>query len=81
MDGKFQGIMHMPYNFMFRMVITNGEVLLTLRLNRSKNTKYSKIMTRLSMRRTDHKCTQGVIRVHFVFDVTLWEIEGKTCGR
>ena len=52
MDGKFQEIMHMPYNLMFRMVITNGEMLLILRLNRSKNIKYSNIMARLSMRRT-----------------------------
>ena len=35
MDGKFQGIVHMPYNLMFRMVITNGEMLMISRLNRS----------------------------------------------
>ena len=49
MDGKFQGIMHMPYNFMFRMV-KNGEMPLILRLNRSKNIKNSKILAMLSMR-------------------------------
>ena len=30
-DGKFQGIMHMSYNLIFRMLITNGDVLLILR--------------------------------------------------
>ena len=43
MEGKFQEIMHMSYNLMFRVVITNGEMLLTLRLNRSKKIKYSRI--------------------------------------
>ena len=51
-------------------------MLLTFRLNRSKNIKYSWIMARLSMRRTRYKCTQGVskISVHSVFDV-------KHCGK
>ena len=76
MDGKFKEIMHMPYNFMFRIGITNGEMLLILRLDRSKNIKYSKIMARLSMRITKSqihvKSTKNI--VHFVFDV-------KHCGK
>ena len=79
MDEKFQEIMHMAYNLMFSMIITNGEMLLILRLNRSKNIKYSKIMVRLSMRRTK---SEMHIRAYFVFDVKhCGKIQGKTCGR
>ena len=77
MDGKLQGIVHMPYNLMFRMVITNGEMLMISRLNRSKNIKYSRIIASLSMRRNKviNACKEfQTIRVHFVFDV-------KHCGK
>ena len=59
MDGKFQEIMHMTHNLMFRMVITNGGMLWTLRLKVSKNTMDSRITPKEYQK----------IRVHFVFDV------------
>ena len=39
MDGKFQETMHMPYNLIYKMEIINGRMLLTWKLNKSKNTK------------------------------------------
>ena len=36
MDGKFQETMHMPYNLIFKMVIINGRMLLTWKLNKSR---------------------------------------------
>ena len=51
MDGKFQEIMHMPYNLMFKMAIINGRMLLTWKSNKSRNTKYSKIMEWLFRRK------------------------------
>ena len=51
MDGKFQEIMHMPYNLMFKMAIKNGRMLLTWKSNKSRNTKYSKIMEWLFRRK------------------------------
>ena len=47
MGGKFQETMHMPYNLIFKMVIINGRMLLTWNKNKSRNTKYSKIVERL----------------------------------
>ena len=46
MDGKFQETMHMPYNLIFKMAVINERILLTWKLNKSRNTKYSKIMER-----------------------------------
>ena len=49
MDGKFQVTMHMLYNLIYKMAIINGKILLIWKLNKSKNTKYSKIMGKLFM--------------------------------
>ena len=84
MDGKFQEIMHMAYNLMFRMVITNGEMLLILRLNRSKNIEYSKIMARLSMRRTKSQMhPRSTRKLEYILCLmsNIVGIQGKTCGR
>ena len=50
-DGKFQETMHMPNDLIFKMAIINGRMLLTWKLNKSRNTKYSKIMERLFIRK------------------------------
>ena len=70
-DGKFQEIMHMPCNLTFKMQIINGKMLLIWKLNRSKNTKYSKNMGKLFMTRIK---LEILPRVRFVFDV-------KHCGK
>ena len=70
-DGKSQEIMHMPRNLTFKMQIINGKMLLIWKLNRSKNTKYSKNMGKLFMTRIK---LEILPRVHFVFDV-------KHCGK
>ena len=50
-NGKLEEIMHMPYNLIFKMAIINGRMPLTWKLNESRNTKYSKIMEGLFMRK------------------------------
>ena len=51
MDEKFQEVMHILYNLIYKMGILNGKMLLLLiwKLNKSRNTKYSKIMGKLFM--------------------------------
>ena len=51
MDGKCQETMHMAYNLIFKMVIINGRMLLTWKLNKSRNIRYSKIMEGLFMKK------------------------------
>ena len=51
MDGKFQEIMHMPYNQIFKVVIIHGRMLLIWRLNKSRNIRYSKNMEGLFMKK------------------------------
>ena len=75
MDGKFQETMHMPYNLKLKMAIINGRMLLTWKLNKTKNTKYSKVMEKLFMRKTRLQMPpRDIKRVHFVFNV-------KHCGK
>ena len=49
MDEKFQETMHILYNLIFKMAIINERMLLTWKLNKSRNTKYSTIMGKLFM--------------------------------
>ena len=51
MGGRFQETLHMPYNLIIKMAKLNAKMLLTWKLNKSKETKYSKIVERLFMRR------------------------------
>ena len=51
-DGKSQEIMHMHYNLIYKMATTNGKMLLIWKLSKSRNIRYSKIMGRLSIKRT-----------------------------
>ena len=51
MGGKLQETMHVPYNLIFKMTTINGRMLLTWKLKKSRNTKYSKIMEMLVMRK------------------------------
>ena len=44
MDGKLQETMQMLYNLKYKMAILNGKMLKIWKLNKSENTKYSKIM-------------------------------------
>ena len=62
MDGKFQETMHMPYNLIFKMALINGRILLTWKLNKSKKTKYSKIMEKWFMRKTRLQMTPRDIK-------------------
>ena len=52
MDGKSQETMNMHYNLIYTMATTNGKKLLIWKLSKSKNTKCSKILEKLSMKRT-----------------------------
>ena len=52
MDGKSPETMHMHYNLIYTMATTNGRKLLIWKLSKSKNIKCSKILERLSMKRT-----------------------------
>ena len=52
MDRKSPETMHMHYNWIYTMATTNGRKLLIWKLSKSKNIKCSKILERLSMKRT-----------------------------
>ena len=69
---EFQKTMYMPYNLVFKMVIINGRMLLTWKLNESRDIRYSKIMEGLFLKKDKiANAPKGYqkIRVHFVFDV------------
>ena len=52
MDENSPETMHMHYNLIYTMATTNGRKLLIWKLSKSRNIKCSKILERLSMKRT-----------------------------
>ena len=83
-DGKSQEIMHMHYNLIYKMATTNGRMLLIWRLNKSRNIRYSKILGRLSMKRTKLPMHQrDTKRSEYTLSLmsSIVEIQSKTCSR
>ena len=52
MDGKSPETIHMHYNLIYTMVTTNRKKQMIWKLSKSNNIKYSKILEKLSMKRT-----------------------------
>ena len=75
-DGKFQETMHMPYNLILKMAIIYQRMLLTWKLNKSRNTSIQRLWKGCYEKDKIGNAPKGYqkIRVHFVFDV-------KHCGK
>ena len=84
MDGKFQGIMHKPYNFMFRMVKKWRDAI-DLEIEQIKEYEEFKDLGNAvyeNSKVTNAPKEYQKIRVHLMFDVKhCGKIQGKTCGR
>ena len=73
---KFQETMHLPYNLIFKMAVING--ILTWKLNKSKNTKYSKIMDKLFMRKTRLQMPpRDIKRSEYIFSLMSGTVENS----
>ena len=76
MEGKFQEIMHMPYNLIFRMLITNGGMIKEYQVfkdhGKAVYEKSKVINAPKEYKKLEYTLCWGQ---------TLWEFQDKTCDK